>query len=1738
MAETIKIEIPISVEDKTNPALSNILELLEKLDTASKNAAKSMKDIGSGQGIDKSMQKAGKSAQEMGKSVQGVKTLLQETGTAAQSAEKSVQKTGEKLEALGGKTHSISLEVKDTASPALTEIAGGLNGTSEGAEKSVSRLSKLEKAAQKVMGPMKSAASWAGKRYQSIMEIKDMASPAISKITSGLKSVEKKAWTTTFKVASAPIKAAASAITSPLVTAGIPLSAGAMMGSSVHAFSGFESQMSQVKAISGATAAEFDQLTAKAKEMGATTKFTAQEAGEAMNYMAMAGWKPQQMLDGISGIMSLAAASGEDLGTTSDIVTDALTAFGLKASDAGHFSDVLAQASSNANTDVGMLGESFKYVAPVAGALRYRIEDTSLALGLMANASIKGGIAGTSLRTSLANMASPTKAMAEAMDKYGISLTDSEGNMKSLRGVMENLRGSLGNLSETEQTAAASAIFGKEAMAGMLAIVNASEDDWKKLAKAVDHADGASQRMADTMLDNLSGKFTLFQSALDGVKISLGERVSPYLVEALGWITDKMPAVERALMRGMDGIDSFIDKSKEKIGNFTSTPEWEDSGLLGKMSIAWDELVGDPLTDWWSGVESTIKGKAVQIGETIGEGLSGGLLALLGFDVGEGVNEGVSIGASFLKGFIRGFDGNKVFQAVAGSIGGQFLNAGKLFTGDGDASSWASAAAIVRTGVPLLKGAGKVVSGVKKAFGTETVTDGSGGTTVVPGIGRKILGSAAQGTGLAGFSAKTAIKLGADASLSSGALSAIGLSSVAGGIVGGIGLGSSIINIVKAVKSKDSEEQSTHLAAGILEGTSVGVGAAAGAAIGAAFGGVGAIPGALIGAGIAGFGGMIGGHHINKNYEERKATEATMAEKSKYALEGARFEMEGLSDAFKDASVSADEFGVMMQEATAQKIQDGFGNIKLSVQDIKDAASQILFEGDDKGLSRYAEAASDAGMSMNNLRSVENSMGRLNWKANMGMLNSAEGMAQYQTGIQDVISGAQEYVEDQHYQATAAIDLLVEPGTPVDMLSGLNGMYTGIQEQLSSIGGQLQMKTSIALEDGIITLDEQSELSNLQQQISDITGQISDAQSEAGMQSLKIKYSGTQLDYDSFAGLTSELQSQMQESISSYDDALELSLTNLNMQLKSGAINKGQFNSQFQALTEGYQAHIQDLSVSAESFQLETIADSFGKELDGILPEIKGTTAEKLGTAMHDAMSEGVDVENWDIGTASKWLGLEGLSAETQSAVASMMSLVATTMPDSLVEALNQSEGADTGSFLSNMIDSIEPTDIGTSVIDKINEGLSSADMSESGGGVQEGIQNALTASMENIDLSETATSLNSKLGEAMSSVDMSEGGEGAGSGLAEGLQNTLAASLEEIDLSETAASLNGKLGEAMSGLEMEESGGGLAEGISNSITASLEGVDLSGAAESISASLNESLSGAEAMNLSGFGESLSASLNAAVSGIDYSGVTSTVGTGISSAIEASMGTIQGAISNLYSQVGAAINGAFAAGFQTTTTVTITVNYQLANPTATISFSGGGTGTATVSASIASNAEGSIVNGRILSWVGEDGPEAIIPLGSKRRQRGIELWQQAGRMMGIHEYAEGGIVGAGVSKGYLSEPHNLKGVFDQPEGIAELESMPVMPQAALDAEKLSPGQGLDFSEAAVAPVPVNTGQAETGSTAPNIIIHVDLSPTFEVQEGSGESTETIKGHLRDLADELAGELAEKLSEIFENTPII
>lgn len=354
-------------------------------------------------------------------------------------------------------------------------------------------------------------------------------------------------------------------------------------GYSIKVGSSFEAGMSKVQAVSGASNEQLQRLSDKAKEMGATTKFSATEAADAMNYMAMAGWKTEDMLNGIDGIMNLAAASGEDLATTSDIVTDALTAFGLSAQDSTHFADVLAAASSNANTNVSMMGETFKYVAPVAGSLGYSAEDCAVAIGLMANSGIKASQSGTALRSMFSRLAKPSKEVKEAMEKLNISLTDSHGNMKSLDTLMGDLRNSFSGLSESEKAEMASSLAGQEAMSGLLAIVNASDADFNKLKDAIYGADGASAKMAETMQDNLKSKITITKSTIEGLGIKIYEEIEDPMKEAAEGTTDSVEQISSALENG--GIDAAVEKTGNIIGGLSvkiaqESPKMVDASVL------------------------------------------------------------------------------------------------------------------------------------------------------------------------------------------------------------------------------------------------------------------------------------------------------------------------------------------------------------------------------------------------------------------------------------------------------------------------------------------------------------------------------------------------------------------------------------------------------------------------------------------------------------------------------------------------------------------------------------------------------------------------------------------------------------------------------------------------------------------------------------------------------------------------------------------------------------------------------------------------------------------------------------------------------------------------------------------------------------------------------------------------------------------------------------------------------
>ena len=327
---------------------------------------------------------------------------------------------------------------------------------------------------------------------------------------------------------------------------------GGLSAAAVKVASDFDSAMSQVAAVSGATGKELEALRDKAREMGSRTKFSASEAAEAMNYMAMAGWKTGDMLEGIEGIMNLAAASGEDLAVTSDIVTDALTALGLSAADSGHFADILAAVSSNANTNVSMMGETFKYCAPVAGALGFTAEDTAEAIGLMANAGIKSSQAGTAMRTMLTSLTGEVTFVGDAFGELTVQTVNADGSMRSLGDILGDCRAAFAQMSEAERAANAEALVGKNAMSGFLAVMNAAPGDIEKLNNAINNCDGTAERMAETMQDNLAGQLTILKSQLEELAISIGEILMPSIRQIVGWI--------QGLVDWLNGLDEGTKK--------------------------------------------------------------------------------------------------------------------------------------------------------------------------------------------------------------------------------------------------------------------------------------------------------------------------------------------------------------------------------------------------------------------------------------------------------------------------------------------------------------------------------------------------------------------------------------------------------------------------------------------------------------------------------------------------------------------------------------------------------------------------------------------------------------------------------------------------------------------------------------------------------------------------------------------------------------------------------------------------------------------------------------------------------------------------------------------------------------------------------------------------------------------------------------------------------------------------
>ena len=1581
MAETIRIEIPVNVVDNTGSGTSSVTRNLTAMERAFERADRAAQRFQRRSGVAAEIEiGADDNATPVLSAVENATEQIDgETAQVEVSADDSatqiVNSASNAVENFDGQSGDAEIGADDSATPvvsAASDAVENFDGMSGDAE-----IGASDEATPVIRAAQDAAESWGGSVFNATIGVIDAATAPISKLAS---------------IAKNPVVQGASLI-------------GASFGvaESVNSFQDFESMMSQVKAISGATGQAFDDLTAKAQEMGATTKFTATESAEAFNYMAMAGWKPQQMIDGISGIMSLAAASGEDLGTTSDIVTDALTAFGLQAGDAGHFADVLAQASANANTNVSMLGESFKYVAPVAGAMNYSVEDTSLALGLMANASIKGSMAGTALKTSLANMAAPTDSMAAAMDKYGISLTDSEGNMKSLRGVIDNLRGSLGGLSETEQTAAASTIFGKEAMAGMLAIINASEEDYNKLSTAIGNSKDAAEGMADTMLDNLKGSFTLMQSAIEGTENAFGKRLSPYLRGIAGGITDMMPEITDGINAVMDVVDDKIAGVKRKITDMTGSDEWKNADLFGKIDIAWDSIIAKPFGNWASG------------------------------------------------------DGA---QLISSGLGTLFSSAAAILPGGEKAglTSWLSA------GI-LAKGAATVAQKGKSIV--ETLSP----------------------------------------------------------------IGDAIGNITEAAgNANDVMDFVGNLSSMIPVGAKVGLAAA------------------------------------------------------------------GITAAIIGIKLAIDKYN---QTQLENSLEEHFGKIKLSADEVKDAAAGILNQKYLTNVELALNEVQNADNLRAEAQKALESNDVLEFKSRVGITLTADEQQEYTDNINTFVESKISELESRTFAAHIHVQTYLAGTEDGQTLAqNIKEWARADNLELSDLSSQLSQKVSEALKDGIIDVNEEEAISALQEKMNSITARWKEAEAQAQWDWINQKYghlSAANLESGSFTDLMDEMRSQRETAMESIKADTTQWYSELEAMKDYGRITPEQYES-YKEQT-GWYVRGQEGSELSKSLELgsNTLNDTYGEKITGNIQTLTETAQNALKSAETSLQSGsyGTIASTFDnmftsmdngkgflgIGADADQRALNELYQSMAPDVSQMGSLIdqyreaGQAVPKSLMEGYKEAieVGAAAGdvdaawqNYANQILESgseemksvlTDPNNpMYESVREQLPEELKTAiDRATAETTPDEITLEGLRAAVDgdvDIDKDSWVSALNEKLGDLATTEEVTadnvkikveqgdclwEIGNALGidwQTIAEqnGIESPyiihpdqeLTISMDTIKAEMDGDKAQAAIEQAMSALD--------AEGAEMSVTAEGVKVDLANVEvdSDVAAAQIESALGMESGTLAANGIEIQAGATVTIPQelvqVDTSGIQSATEaqtetepvetdtsanvniteatTDASGAKEQAQSEVESTFSEsmpadghtdvtldqtnnaaeVYSEVASEVQSTFSNPIAASCTVNVTLDWHITNPSAGITTSGSGS---SVTASIAGNAEGSIVTGPLLSWVGEDGPEAIIPLGSKRRDRGMDLWLQAGRALGVKEYADGGMIGDVPLSG---------GSSDSTSGDS-------------------------------------SGSGDKGQVV------INMNPVFNINGNSGNDTvNTIKEKLKELINEMSGELATRLLESYANMP--
>lgn len=733
---------------------------------------------------------------------------------------------------------------------------------------------------------------------------------------------------------------------------------------------------------------------------------------------------------------------------------------------------------------------------------------------------------------------------------------------------------------------------------------------------------GLKSQLEDVFEINIARRWG--QGLQDGAKRGLGS-----IVELLNTAEDSLENFGDMVYDVGKELSNWaagkLDKVVSTINEIAATDMFEEASLGKKASMIWKGLVTDPLAEWWEngGQERTAK-TAGEIGNWIGTTLSDAILSLLG--VTDLLNEdfdtsaGMSIAQSFSKGFVDGFDVDAISDKFAEAIENVW---GKLPT-------WAKWALGIYAGGKVAGGVSSVLGGIASFAGGVTNTVGTFGiaNAALPHL-------TASGTGLAGALGNAGVSLGA---YTAGSAILTGGAGIIGGLAGAASVGKGIYDLYgsyKAYKEGDEVEGK----AKVVSGTSALTGATTGALVGSIFGPAGT----LIGAGVGGAIGWWRGSAWAKDI--RKETEA------------AKYESEAMQKAIKEAELSAEQLRLEFERVVNSNIKDRFGDVKLTVEEIQSIAERIVLGDKASGIEQFVRATETAAASLKTMKSAADSLDRVNWKVGLGLKLDELELEEYQPAIDNYIASAEKYVEDRHYEFTAAVTVLmdVKEGDGKTILESGNKFYSQMQKQLDGISGELTKTVNIALKDGVITLDEQAEIVNLQNQIAEITNKLTQAQTEAEFEAIKIKFGDSRISAESFAQLQEELQNQINTSTESYENALTVGLTNLRLQYNEGLIKDDEYERLKGVLEESFNSQIEDLDLKVQNVQLEIIGDAY----QDVLGE---EAAAKLSNAIQTSINQGLNPVEWTTDDVRRFLGINSLSEEAAAEIATLLTGMKFTM--------------------------------------------------------------------------------------------------------------------------------------------------------------------------------------------------------------------------------------------------------------------------------------------------------------------------------------------------------------------------------------------------------------------------------------------------------------------------------------------